>query len=103
DQLKRVKTPIYAIVEGVCASAATLIALSCDKRYILPNSFMLVHQLSTFIWGTHEEFKDEMLLQEKAMERLTKFYVEHSKLNEDEIREMLKRDFWMDAETSIAK
>src|SRR5690606_4438975 len=103
DQLKRVKSPIYAIVEGVCASAATLIAMSCDKRYILPNSFMLVHQLSTFVWGTHEEFKDEMLLQEKAMERLIKFYEAHSRLNEEEIRDMLKRDFWMDAETSIEK
>jgi len=103
DQLKRVKSPVYAIVEGVCASAATLIAMSCDKRYILPNSFMLVHQLSTFVWGTHEEFKDEMLLQEKAMEQLVKFYEAHSKLKEEEIRDMLKRDFWMDAATSVEK
>lgn len=103
DQLKLIKSPIYAVVEGVCASAATLIAMSCKKRYILPNSFMLIHQLSTMMWGTHEEFKDEMQLQTKAMERLIKFYEQYSMLNEEEIREMLKRDFWMEAETAIEK
>jgi len=43
DQLKPIKSPIYAVVEGICASAATLIAMTCEKRYILPNSFMLIH------------------------------------------------------------
>jgi ATP-dependent protease ClpP protease subunit len=101
DQLARIKSPIYAVVEGICASAATLIAMSCDRRYIQPSSFMLVHQLWAFAWGTHEQFKDEMTLQNKLMERLVAFYVEKSKVKEDEIRTMLQRDFWMDAETCV--
>lgn len=101
DQLTMIKSPIYSVVEGICASAATLIAMSCSKRYILPNSFMLIHQLSSFMWGTHEQFKDEMTLQSKAMDRLVEFYAKHSKLSGEEIREMLTRDFWIDAETCI--
>jgi len=101
DQLKLIKSPIYAVVEGVCASAATLIALVCDRRYILPNSFMLIHQLSTIMWGTHEEFKDEMHLQTKAMERLVRFYATHSNLDADAVRDLLRRDYWLDAETAI--
>jgi len=101
DQLQLIKSPIYAVVEGVCASAATLIALVCQKRYILPNSFMLIHQLSTIMWGTHEEFKDEMHLQTKAMERLVQFYAQHSNLEADDVRDLLRRDYWMDAETAV--
>lgn len=101
DQLAMVESPVYAIVEGICASAATLIAMSCDKRYILPNSFMLIHQLSTFAWGTHEQFKDEMNLQNKAMDRLVQFYVQHANVTEEQIRQMLTRDFWMDAEACV--
>lgn len=101
DQLTMVESPVYAIVEGICASAATLIALSCDKRFILPNSFMLIHQLSTFAWGTHEQFKDEMNLQNKAMERLVQFYVNHASVTDEQIRQMLTRDFWMDAEACV--
>jgi len=33
DQLARIRTPIYSIVEGVCASAATLISMACTKRF----------------------------------------------------------------------
>src|SRR5262245_26436387 len=96
DQLTTIKTPIYSVVEGVCASAATLISMSCTRRYILPRSFMLVHQLSGLMWGTHEEFKDELGLQEKAMEQLVEFYASRSKVSQKEIRTMLKRDFWVD-------
>ena len=103
DQLKLIKSPIYVIVEGVCASAATLIALACSKRYILPNSFMLVHQLSGLMWGTHEQFKDEMKLQAMAMERLVRFYTAHTHVSEESVRDMLTRDTWMDAETCLAQ
>ncbi len=101
DQLTMVKSPVYAVVEGICASAATLLALSCKKRYILPSSVMLVHQLSAFAYGTHEQFKDEMVLQQMLMQKLVRFYGERTKLTADEIEKMLTRDFWMDAETCV--
>ncbi|GIL12900.1 MAG: hypothetical protein BroJett038_16200 [Chloroflexota bacterium] len=101
DQLSMMKSPIYSVVEGICASAATLISMSCQRRYILPRSFMLIHQLSAFVWGTHEQFKDEMTLQQKAMDRLVEFYVSKAKVSEDELRNMLQRDFWMDAESCV--
>lgn len=101
DQLMMIKSPVYAVIEGICASAATLLALSCTRRYILPSSVMLVHQLSSFAYGTHEQFKDEMLLQKLLMEKLVSFYGERTRLTGDEIQKMLTRDFWMDAETCV--
>lgn len=103
DQLTMIKSPIYSVIEGICASAATLIAMSCNRRYILPSSFMLIHQLSSFKWGTHEQFKDEMQLQNKAMERLAAFYAQRSKVTEEGVRDMLTRDYWMDAEASVER
>ncbi len=101
DQLAMIKSPIYSVVEGICASAATLISMSCTRRFILPNSFMLIHQLSGFKWGTHEQFKDEMTLQNKAMDRLVEFYGKRSKVTADAVRAMLTHDYWMDAETCV--
>jgi ATP-dependent protease ClpP protease subunit len=103
DQVTMIKTPVYSVVEGICASAATLISMSCTRRYILPSSFMLIHQLSGVKWGTHEQFKDEMTLQSKAMDRLVEFYAKHSKATEEEIRTMLMRDFWLDAEMCVQR
>lgn len=103
DQLARFQTPIYSIVEGVCASAGTLLSMACARRYILPSSFMLVHQMSTLMMGTHEQFKDEMKLQEAAMNRLIQFYAARSDMGEVELRETLKRDFWMSAGEALEK
>ncbi|MDX2163118.1 MAG: Clp protease ClpP [bacterium] len=102
DQLSMVKSPLYTVMEGICASAATLIALSGRKRYILPNSFLLIHQLSALIWGTHEQFKDEMTMQQKAMERLVMFYATRTRVSADEVRSMLTHDYWLDAEGALA-
>lgn len=103
DQLIMIQSPIYTVVEGICASAATLISLSGSKRFILPNSFMLIHQLSGMVLGTHEQFKDEMQLQEMAMKRLTAFYVGKTGVEEEALQQMLTRDYWLDASESIER
>lgn len=97
DQLKKIETPVYSIVEGCAASAATLITMPCTRRYITPSSFMLIHQVSTFTWGTYEQLKDEMRVLDMIMARLTDFYKETTKLDEAQIVDMLKRDSWMNA------
>jgi len=102
DQLRMIKSPIYTIVEGVCASAATLIAMVGTERYILPSSFMMVHQLSSMFWGTHDQFQDEQFLQEMLMTSLVKFYEEQTRLDESQLRQMLSRNTWMNAEKCVA-
>lgn len=102
DQLKTITSPIFSIVDGYCASAATLISMACRRRYITPSSFFLIHQTTSAFWGTYEEFKDEERLLDMAMKRLTGFYVAHSKLKADEVRELLKRDSWFNAEECLA-
>ncbi len=102
DQIKRTKTPIYSIIEGVCASAGTIISCSCNKRYITPSSFMLVHQLVGFNWGRYEELKDNMNLLEMCMKQITTFYKNNSKMPVNKIISLLKRDSWFDAKQSLA-
>lgn len=101
DQLRQIKSPLYSIVEGYCGSAATLISMSCKERYIQPSAFMLIHQLSSIHWGTYEQLKDEMHLTDMAMERLVKFYTENSRMDEEKIRDLLKRDSWFNAQECV--
>ena len=102
DQIAQLDTPVYSIAEGCAASAATLISVACTKRYIQPNAYLLIHQFSSFFWGKHEEFKDEMVLQDMLMERFVTFYKAHTHLSKAQVRKKLKHDFWMDAEQAVA-
>lgn len=101
DVIGSLKSPTYAVIEGVCASAATLLALSCDKTYITPNSFILIHQIWSFWFGSYEEFKDEEKLQDMLMTKIVRFYTGHTFISEKKIRKMLKRDTWLNAEEAL--
>lgn len=98
DQIATVTTPVYSIVEGCAASAATIISTACRHRYIQPNAFMMIHQISTFFEGTHEELKDELALVEMLSSNLKHWYLTHSATSEIVLEEKLKRDFWMNAQ-----
>lgn len=101
DQLAAIRTPVYSVVEGKCASAATLLSLACHRRFVTPSSFMLIHQLSSMMWGTHEEFKDEMEIQEMLMAKLVEFYTARTKMKAAQVRKLLKRDSWFGAEKCL--
>ena len=103
DQLAQIETPVHSIVEGYCASAATLIAMACDRRYVMPSAFMLIHQIWSLAWGTYEELKDEVHMQGMVMKRLTDFYTDRSTMGADEIAELLKRDSWFSADECLER
>lgn len=101
DQLDKITSPIYSIVEGVCASAATLISLACSKRYILPSSFMLIHEVSSHHWGKYSEFEDEKHILDMLMSRLIEFYSAHTKMSPSKVKKILGRDSWFSAHECI--
>ena len=103
DQLAQIETPVYSIVEGYCASAATLIAMACDRRYVMPSAFMLIHQVQSIFWGTYEELKDDLHICDMLMEHLTDFYATRSKMGRAKIAELLKRDSWFSADECLER
>ena len=101
DTIKNSRVPIVSIVEGNAASAATMISMVCNKRYITQNSFMLIHQLSSASSGNFEALKDDFLNDTKLMELIYKLYRENTTMSEKEIKNVLKRDIWWTSEECI--
>ena len=101
DHIAMGTTLVHSIVEGMCASAGTLLSMACQRRYIFPHGFMLIHQLRGDMWGTYEEMKDGMKLSEMLMGKLTDFYAGRSKLTREQIEAALQRDSWFDAAQAV--
>ena len=97
DHIQNNKIPIYSIIEGAAASAATLISVVCDKRFITENAHMLVHQLSSGFWGKMDEIEDEVKNLEKLMLVIRNIYKKNTKIPTSELDEILKHDIWWDA------
>jgi ATP-dependent protease ClpP protease subunit len=90
--------PVNTVVEGVAASAATIISISGVKRFITPNSYMLIHQLSTYFGGNFEQIKDEFGNCEKVMKQLKDIYAQKTKLTRSQLTDILKRDIIWNAD-----
>ena len=98
DAISRVKTcKVRTIADGMCASAATFLLLGGRTRHMTENSYVLIHQLNMDgTWGKFEDFKDQMQNLEKFMKRFRKIYMRETRIPENELDRILKRDVYMD-------
>ena len=101
DYIKNCKVPVNTTIDGCAASAATLMSIVGKKRYISEHSFMLIHQLSSAMWGKYEELKDDMKNNDLLMKMIKKIYEEHTKIPKTQLAKMLKHDLWWDAKTCL--
>lgn len=86
---------ITTIVEGLCASIATVIALAGSNRQITKNSELMIHNPWGFAGGDAEELQKYTDQVKAYEEKLLNFYVEKTGGDSATIKSM------MDAETFI--
>lgn len=87
--------PVFTYVEGSAASAATIMSCVGAKRFITEHSFMLIHQISTGVWGTYENLTDEKESMDSLMEMLESIYIKNTNMKKKQLKMLLKRDLWM--------
>ena len=101
DTILRCKVPVYTYVDGFCASAATFLSVVGEKRYMSRNSYMLIHQLSSQVWGKYSEIEDEKKNLDLMMETIKNIYKEYTKVPMRKLDEILKHDLLWDAKTCL--
>ena len=97
DLIKNLESPVYTYIDGFAASAATLISVVGKKRFMTTNSLMLIHQLSGGMNGKFYEMEDENENINGLMDFIIKTYLENTKINKDELEQILKRDIWLNS------
>jgi ATP-dependent protease ClpP protease subunit len=97
DYMKTLRVPIETVVCGICASAATFILLGGTTRSMGTNSFLLIHQITTELWGTHEELKDGMKTTDQLMKHIKKLYLRETSIPEEKLDKLFQRDIYLSA------
>ena len=102
--IKMSKTPIYGIALGFVASGASVIYLSCHKKFALPNTVFVLHKGScSGVSGTYDEIVSFARDYEKQIETLMTFYIEHTKYTEEEIEENIQTDWYIRMDEATEK
>lgn len=98
DAIQSCKVPVYTIIEGSTASAGTLISIVGVKRFMRPNAYMLIHQLSSGFWGKMSEMTDEFENNTLLMNKIKNLYKDYASIPRKDLAEILKHDLWWDFE-----
>ena len=101
DYIINSSVPVVSVIEGCAASAATIMSVVASHRQINKHAYMLIHQLSSGMWGKYQEQKDAIANSDRLMEMIISIYEDHTKIPKKELNKLLKHDLWWDAETCL--
>ena len=94
-------------VDGLAASIASVIALAGDEVIMGEGSLFMIHLPWTFAMGNRTELDKTIDRLVKAEEQLITIYVNKTKMDREEVRDMLEagtgEGTWMDADQAIEK
>ncbi|MBV9488887.1 MAG: ATP-dependent Clp protease proteolytic subunit [Verrucomicrobia bacterium] len=104
DTMQFVTCAVATYCVGIAASmgAVLLAAGTKGKRYALPNSDIMIHQVSGGAQGTASDVERTVEWMFKMKRRLIHILATHSGKPEEQIAQDSDRDYWMSAEEAKA-
>jgi ATP-dependent protease ClpP protease subunit len=94
-----------AYIDGVCASAATLVACGANRVVARYNTSYMVHYPWGICMGDAEEMRKAAENLDAVTKPIVKVYQKKvgAKLNEEEIRQLMADETWMTADEALEK
>lgn len=97
------KGKVTTIVEGIAASAASIIAQAGDERVMSAGAMMMVHDASVITIGDTAEHDKSKAYLEVVCASMATVYAEATGRSIEEIRAEMAAETWLTAEDAIAK
>lgn len=99
--LKNHPASINVFIDGIAASAATIIAMAGDKIVMPSNAMMMVHNPLTMGYGNANDFREVADLLDKVRETLLAVYREKTGLSDEKLVELLDDETYMTAQEAF--
>ncbi|RUV98306.1 Clp protease ClpP [Mesorhizobium sp. M5C.F.Ca.IN.020.14.1.1] len=91
------------VVEGIAASAASLIAMAGETVTMAEGSIMMIHDPSGITFGTSDDHAKSIEGLEALATAYARVYAAKSGLTADQCREIMKRETWLTAAEAVAQ
>lgn len=101
--LRRVDAEVIVTIDGLAASAASVIAMAGDKVVAAKNSMFMIHDAWTVAVGNAKKLRKTAGLLDQLQKTYVAVYQEKTGLPKDEIIEMLDEETWLTAEEALEK
>ena len=94
---------VTTVVEGIAASMASVIAQAGDDVRMAENAMVMIHKPSSLAWGNADEMRKTAEMLDKAEKTLIPIYMRHYKGSEDELKELLRKEEWLNSDEALEK
>ncbi len=93
---------VNIIIDGIAASAASLIAMAGDRIEMRAGAMMMIHDAAGITWGTAEDHEKSRAMLDKLSAQYARVYSARSAKPEGDIREMMLAETWLTAEEAVS-
>ena len=90
--------PSTAIVDGLAASIASVIACACDKIKMYESSFLMIHNCWSVVQGNADALRKEAEMMDKIDSAIRTFYHKHFDLTDKELEKAMDAETWISGE-----
>lgn len=101
SSLKRHKADVYVYIDGLAASAASVIAMAGDMIIMPSNAMMMIHNPSTVGWGESKDMRKLADTLDKVRDTIVAAYKDRTGLEESKIIELMDEETWMTAAEAV--
>ena len=95
------RAKVTAVVDGLAASAASVIAAGADETVMSPGTQMMIHCTSTIVWGNAAEMRKEAAVLEGLDRSLAEIYT--AKAGEKDWSTLLEAETWLPAADAVTE
>ena len=90
-------------IDGICASAAVIVAMAANKILIPSSGYMMIHKVQTMLMGryTSDDLRDIAAENDKISEGVVNAYIARTGLDADTCEQMMNATTWMTGEEAV--
>ena len=97
SMLKNHKGKVTVKIDGIAASAASVVAMAGDETLIAPTALMMIHDPSTCAMGNKADMEKAIALLDEIKEGIINAYEEKTHLSRSKIAKMMDEETWINA------
>ena len=101
NMLAGYKGKVTVKIDGIAASAASVIAMAGDTVLVSPVSMLMIHNPATIAWGDHAEMQKAIDMLSEVKESIINAYVLKTGLSRPKLSHLMDAETWMDANKAV--
>ena len=101
NMLSNYKGKVTVKIDGIAASAASVVAMAGDTVLVSPVSMLMIHNPATIAWGDHAEMQKAIDMLAEVKESIINAYVLKTGLSRPKLSHLMDAETWMDANKAV--